>query len=183
MLFNPKPLLLLLILCGSAWSAKAQFIDNVKLGLGGSFLGTGDITVGKVEGEVTHNWNRFFSGSTVLGVGYASGNSYSSFTTRQTLLTQLDENIFFSPFGNDNVYNFKIGTGVSLVYIREHHETEFTSEPNSTEHRVSLGGAMIIEQEILIQQQLIVGLKAMIQPYLNGDIVNSLLLKIGVPLR
>jgi hypothetical protein len=38
---------------------------------------------------------------------------------------------------------------------------------------------MIVEQEITIAKRNLFGLKAMIQPYLNGDIATSVMLKIG----
>ena len=174
-------LALLIFAFGVALTSQAQFIDDVKLGIGREFLGTGDITLNKIEGEVTHKWNRLLSGSTALGAGYRDFQPISTLVSRRTITFQLDENIFFSPFGNDKVYNLKIGTGLSLLYVRERYQEVLASR--DTNQRLRLGGAMIIDQEVLINEQVIIGLKAMIQPYLAGDIANSLVLRIGAPLR
>ena len=167
-------------------SVYSQSGDEVKLGVGVSFLGTGDVYVLKLEGEAIHRWNRHFSGSLAIGAGYGDSRWYENqeYTTlfvRNTTV-HLDGNFFFSPLGNDRAYNFKIGTGPSLMYVRDQSYRSYPGWPQSEgspEHRFSLGGSIIVEQEVRIRQQYTIGLKTMFQPYLNGDGAVTMLVKVG----
>ncbi len=123
----------------------------------------------------------------MLGLGY--GDFYSRkipvpinnsgdivFSQREfspSFVTHLDANFFASPFGNDKLNNLKIGTGASLMYVYDNIGNE------RADHRITFGVNAIIENEISIQQKYLLGLKAMLQPYLNGDINISLMIKFG----
>lgn len=177
--------LAVLLICLSR-NVQGQILDEVKLGLGLSFLGTGDVYVVKLEGEALHRWNRYFSGSLAVGAGYGDSQWYENhaYTTlfSKNATVHLDGNFFFSPFGNDRAYHFKIGTGPSVMYARDQFYRGFSGwrQPEgSPEHRFSLGGSVIVEQEVRIGQQYTFGLKTMFQPYLNGDGAITLLIKVG----
>ena len=182
----PKLCLLSISFAFISQSVPAQLIHEAKAGLGISFLGTGDVLIVKLESEAVHRLNRYFSGSLAIGVGYGDSrwydtNKYATLFSRDATVN-LDGNLFFSPFGNDRAYHFKIGTGPSLMYVRDQSYRDYgvldrTYEPS--EHRFSWGGSVIVEQEVRIKQQYTVGLKTMFQPYLNGDGAITLLLKVG----
>lgn len=164
-------------------SLAAQSRDDIKLGIGASFLGTGDMLIGKLEGEATRKWNRIISNSVALGIGYGDQKFYYNPTYnykslhQQTFTTHLDGNVFVSPFGNDRLYNLKLGTGVSLMYVSDAFPRR--NEAIQRENRASVGINMIMEHEFMLSKKSLIGLKMMIQPYLNGDIASTMLLKFG----
>ncbi len=152
-----KRIALLLIANLMGFICLAQTIDNVKVGMGVSFLGTGDIWAAKFEGEVTKNYNSIISGSVLLGLGRGGNGIY-----QQTFTTNLDGNVFVSPFGNDKAYNFKIGSGLSLMYVSDSYPGDLWFVPS--DRRVSLGANIIMEHEVLIHKKYLLGLKGIIQP-------------------
>ncbi|MEK6476579.1 hypothetical protein WJR50_03555 [Catalinimonas sp. 4WD22] len=182
-----RKIIIILLISVTSVTAYAQSSMDFKLGFGASNLGTGDKLVGKLEGEVSRKWNRILSNSILLGVGY--GDFYSRMVPQPTndpthvtyrerefnpsFLTHLDANVFASPFRNDKIYNLKIGTGASLIYVYDNIDSD------REEHKVSLGMSAIVENEFSLKNGFLLGLKAMMQPYLNGDINLSLMLKVG----
>jgi hypothetical protein len=88
--------------------------------------------------------------------------------------------VFLSPFGNHHRYNLKLGTGLSLMYVADGNLTgDQGFQGRRRDQRASLGYSMIVEQEIAVGKRGLFGLKTMIQPYLNGDIATSVMLKVG----
>jgi hypothetical protein len=163
----------------AAQSANASTVD-VKLGVGASFLGSGDLLVGKLEGELTKKWNRFLSNSVALNFGYGDDNWYSDYPWQRTFTTHLDGNVFLSPFGNHHRYNLKLGTGLSLMYVADSYLVgDRGFQGRRPDRRASIGYSLIVEQEIAVGERGVFGLKTMIQPYLNGDIATSVMLKVG----
>jgi hypothetical protein len=164
----------------AAQSAKTATVD-VKGGIGASFLGSGDVLVGKLEGELTKKWSRFLSNSVALNFGYGDDKWYSDYSWQRTFTTHLDGNVFLSPFGNHHRYNLKLGTGLSLMYVADSYPTgdQGFFGGRRPDRRASLGYSMIVEQEIAVGKRGLFGLKATIQPYLNGDIATSVMLKVG----
>ena len=67
------------------------------------------------------------------------------------------------------------------MYVRDQHyfASILSNSYETPEHRVSVGGNVIVEQEVRVGKRYHIGLKAMIQPYLNRDIANTLLVKLG----
>lgn len=175
-----------LLVTGFSQNVQGQVVDEAKFGFGLSFLGTGDVYVIKLEGEALRRWNRYFSGSLAVGVGYGDSHWYDNYEYStlffRTATAHLDGNVFFSPFGNDRAYHLKIGTGPSLMYVRDQSYRGLPGWRQSEgypEHRFSLGGSVIVEQEVHMRQQFTFGLKTMFQPYLNGDGAITLLIKVG----
>ncbi len=143
-----------------------------------------------MEGELTWKWNKIISSSVLLGMGYgdigpryyrvAVDNNGNYIRQERNIepafVMQADGNVFVSPFGNDKRYNFKIGTGLSLMYVEDTYGRFIGS---SMERRVALGGNAIVEQEVTLAKKYLLGLKTTMQPYLRGDLNFSLLLKVG----
>ena len=172
--------------CLSTHLTYAQWVDEVKLGVGTSFLGSGDVYVAKMEVEAVRNWNRIISSSLALGLGHGDSQWYDNelYSTLSTLnsTAHLDGNLFVSPFGNDRPYHLRIGTGASLMYVRDQFYARtlgFSKVDDGPEHRFSLGTSIILEQEVRIKNRYHLGLKAMMQPYLNSDLAHTLLIKLG----
>ena len=154
---------------------------NIKFGTGAAFHGTGDITTMNQELELGKRINRILSGSAALNAGFGF-NATFLFLRQKIYYTHLDANVFASPFGNTGVYHFKIGTGPSLLYVRDITPGEAFDPTDEIENRFTLGFSVILEQEVQIRQRFTLGLKFMTQPYLNGDIVHTLNLKFGTRL-
>lgn len=151
---------------------------EAKIGAGVAFHGTGDILTSNIEAELGKKINRILSGSAAIHAGYDLEGSSRSWR-QHTSFAHLDINAFASPFGNKGIYNFKVGTGPSLLYVRDLLNSG-TFTPAVQENRLTVGFSVIIEQEVRIRQHYLLGLKFMTQPYLNGDIVHTLSLKAGV---
>ena len=178
-------LLLFAILSVNAQSSSIGKND-LKFGLGGAFLGSGDIRMPKFEAELTTRLNRHFSTSVSLNFGHGVSEGPLAEYPRQIATTaHIDPNIFFSPFGNQGIFNLKIGTGASFMYVNDVYMTSFSSGFGSEdradynfESRYSIGANMIVEPEIRMGRSLI-SVKAIIQPYLNGDISSGVTVKFG----
>ncbi len=72
------------------------------------------------------------------------------------------------------------------MYVRDQSYLDFSgwrSTDGPPEHRFSLGGSVIVEQEVRTKQRYTFGLKTMFQPYLNGDGAITALVKVGKGLR
>ncbi len=183
--FLPVLLISVVVALAVPSRAVAQTTDpstvDVKLGLGASFLGSGDILIGKLEGDLTKKWNRFISNSVSLSLGYGNDKwYYDSYSSQRTFTTHLDGNVFLSPFGNHHRYNLKLGTGLSLMYVSDaYSEGDWQFRGRPRESRASLGYSMIVEQEIALGKRSLFGLKTMIQPYMNGDIATTVMFKVG----
>jgi hypothetical protein len=146
----------------------------------------------EVEGE--RYLSKHFSASLLLGLGYGDlrpldaapppgntpmpGGSGGTAERYPAFIAQVDGNIFYSPLGNDKLYNLKIGTGPSLLYIDGDVKDATEYYANEPE-RLSLGVSMILENEFKIGKHYTVGIKGMLQPYLSGDTNIGLMLKAG----
>lgn len=164
-------------------AAFAQYIDSstvdIKVGLGPSYLKTGTILIGKAEIELTKKWNTYISQAVSVSGGYGDVQFYDKYASasQTAFTTHVDANIFLSPFGNNRYDNFKLGTGFSVMYISEKYPFQniYLPPPN----RVSLGYNLIIENEVAVSRKYLIGVKAIMQSYLNKDIATSVFLKAG----
>lgn len=178
-----KRLFVVLLFILLAKTASAQYIDSstvdIKFGLGPSYLKTGTILIGKAEIELTKKWNKFMSQSVLVSGGYGDVQFYDKYasSSQTAFTTNVDANIFLSPFGNNRYNNFKVGTGFSLMYVSEKYPIQniYLPPPN----RVSLGYSLILENEIPLSGKYLIGVKAIVQSYLNKDIATSVFLKAG----
>ena len=161
--------------------------NDLKFGLGGAFLGSGDIRMPKFEAELTTRLNRHFSTSVSLNFGHGVSQGPLAELPRQIATTaHIDPNIFFSPFNNQGVFNLKIGTGASFMYVNDVYMRSFGPGMGGSEDRAdydfesrySIGANMIVEPEVRMGRSLF-SIKAIIQPYLNGDISSGITFKYG----
>lgn len=173
----------MLLLSLLADTAFAQYIDSstvdIKVGLGPSYLKTGTILIGKAEVELTKKWNTYISQAVSVSGGYGDVQFYDKYASasQSAFTTHIDANIFLSPFSNNRYDNFKLGTGVSVMYVSEKYPIQNIYLPPP--HRVSLGYNLIIENEVALSRRYLIGVKAMMQTYLNKDIATSVFLKVG----
>ncbi len=76
---------------------------------------------------------------------------------------------FFSPFKNHKKHNFKVGTGLSFIYLSETHEDGqigfFTDPYFAVSARSGLGFNAIIDHEIAIGKRYLIGGRIIFQPY------------------
>lgn len=172
-----KKVFVLIFVCCSL-SAFAQN-KSIQLGLGASFLGTGDIFAGVFEAELGYKLNPYFS--TAFGINSAFG--YRNLEQREnTTYQQGNTNVYISPFRNDGKIDLKFGTGVSVNYVLDKRVdwlSSFAPSPFIYESRFSIGLNMIMETTIALEDNFLFGFKGFIQPYSNGDINSGVLLKIG----
>jgi hypothetical protein len=135
---------------------------------------------------LNYQLNPYFTTSASLKYGNAMNEEeYGMAVYRQGNI-----NLFLSPFKNTVKNDFRIGTGISFYKVSEAHYGLFTSTDGllwqpvvSTMRfytRHSLGYNLIIENTYTIKKKILIGAKAFIQPYNNGDMNAGILLKLGV---
>jgi hypothetical protein len=160
---------------------------DIRLGIGVSLLGTGDIPTITVEHEANYQLNRFFTAATSIMYGYSTYNEY-----KVSLYGQGNLNLFFSPFNNHRKNDFRIGTGLSFYGLKEIYPNYFAyaeaiyyknhplPDKLYSYKRNSFGYNLIIENTYTIKKKILIGAKAFVQPYNNGDMNAGILLKLGV---
>ena len=166
-------------------SAKAQKTESkydVRLGLGTSLLGTGDMQTIMFENEANAKLNKYFTLSG--GIGYAKSD-YGVY--EQASFVQLNSNVYISPFKNNRKNDFRIGTGLSAYSIFDAYQSAATyknGELINTEYefdkRNSIGLNLIIENTYSVTDKFLMGLKLFSQLYQNGDINSGIMLKFGI---
>jgi hypothetical protein len=171
--------------------AQVQSTLDFKLGVGRAVLGTGDFGLYRFESELTKKWNKYVSSSLAINVGFGYSNSVG---LRQANSLHADLNVFVSPFGNQRRNNFKIGTGITGIYANvtasqgkrmvydEISKMYVQQEVILTETRRASGFSMIIEDEISVGTRYLLGIKIIVQPYSNADILSGANLKLGIKL-
>ncbi|MCU0390793.1 MAG: hypothetical protein MUE81_06710 [Thermoflexibacter sp.] len=190
-----KTLFFSILLFAFTWESTAQDVRpstvDFKIGIGRALLGTGDYGFYRFENEVTKKWTKWFSTSLVLSIGTGYNNQ---FPIRHINTFHADFNLFVSPFGNQRINNFKIGTGFTVMGANitssfgrrmiydEGRKVFITMEDIRSESRRATGVSMIIEDEISVSKRLILGLKILIQPYSNADILSGFVMKFGFKL-
>lgn len=177
--------LLVLSILGGVHAQQSPKLD-LRIGMGSSFLGTGDIRTSMMENELNYTFNNYLTISGSLA--YAKGGFGGLYASSATFL-QSNANVFISPFKNSKQNDFRLGTGVSY-YDVSHAYTAATflidgelQEVNyKLENRTSIGLNIIVENSYAITDKFIIGLKLFTQPYKNGDINSGVLLKFGINL-
>ena len=161
---------------------------DVKAGLGAILLFANensirhDIMVTGTEGEILMKLNKAVSTSATVNFGYGQRTSIVSADVRfKAFVTQLNGNIFLSPFGNHRRYNMQLGTGASVMFVSDRF-TGAAVEHDKPETVLTTGLNLIFENEFLVGKRASVGLKTMAQAYASGDIAGSLLFKYGLRL-
>jgi hypothetical protein len=131
--------------------------------------------------------NRFLTSSFGINAAYGTQNyEYDNYEhTQKATYVQSNLNLLVSPFGNNRIVDFKIGTGVSFnnIWTRRQDITYVQNGFNllsEYKYENSLGVNMIVETTFKLTDNLLLGLKGFIQPYYNSDINSGILLKFGM---
>jgi hypothetical protein len=180
-----KNLVLTVALLLVGFATKAQEIGSnktdLRLGVGMSLLGTGDMRAVMVENEANFQLGRYFTFAG--GLGYAKSNQG---VRRQASFFQLNANIFLSPFTNLRKNDFRLGGGLSWYSVSDVFESSRTFLNGQIEdidyslsNRTSFGFNIILEHTYSISEKHLIGFKAFTQPYLNGDMNSGIMLKVG----
>ena len=163
--------------------AKQWTNTDIKFGIGRGFMGTRDNSMLTFETELTNKWHRLFSASASANYGLKLSGLSENVSFFHT-----DLNLYYSPFGNHKTGNFKIGTGVSFLYVDDLWESGSYTDVTgmlirefSDEKRKAFGYSIIFEHEILIGRRLLLALRARYQEYSTDSQVN-LGVKFGVKL-
>ncbi|SFE81879.1 hypothetical protein [Thermoflexibacter ruber] len=184
-------ILYLLLLSNFAFAQEKVLTTDLKLGVGRAVLGTGDYQMYRFESELTKKITQWVSASVAIYIGVGYDNTLF---LRQVNAVGTDLNVFLSPFGNHRTHNFKIGTGLTGIYanitasqgrrsIYDSDLNTFTVIENiTTEVRRTTGFSIIVEHEISVGTRYLLGMKAIMQPYSNTDILVGFNLKFGVKL-
>ena len=156
---------------------------DIKFGVGNGFFDPGDNSMIILETEVSNKWNRYIANSISLNYGTmyrGISESLSQF--------HADMNFLFSPFKNNKRSNFKLGTGISYLYVDEvaFLSSRFENGVQIIEYdfskRSSIGTHFIIEHEISITPRHLLGFKASYYSYKSGDSISGISVKFGVKL-
>lgn len=136
---------------------------DLRFGVGTSLLGTGDMQTLMFENEVNVKLNRFIA----LGGGIAYAKSDNGvFETAS--FTQLNTNVYFSPFKNEKRNDFRVGTGLSWYAVSDAHLQFLYYTPNSDvvreeyefDNRNSFGFNVLLENTYTLSDRYLIGLKA-----------------------
>jgi hypothetical protein len=156
---------------------------DIRVGVGYSILGSGDILTFNYINELNYKLNPYFTTSFSMGLGRSlkDGAHTASYT-------QGNLNIFLSPFKNNKRNDFRIGAGLTYYGISGSDNVGFYYENGASyDHydiysRRSSGFNVIFEDSFLVTQKILVGVKLYSQPYFNGDINTGVLIKMGLKL-
>lgn len=179
-------LLSFLLFCSlsSIYAQESDRIADLRVGLGLSLLGSGDLWAHSLDVE----FNQTFSPLLAYSVGLATGRSNNGVFETASYF-QSNANIYFSPFKNNRRNDFRIGTGLSYNWVSDAYIQSrlfdggvVVSENVVFDQRSSLGVNIIIENTVMLSDRLLLGLKLFSQPYFNGDINSGAMLKFGVRL-
>ncbi|MEM1325818.1 MAG: hypothetical protein AAGI23_07690 [Bacteroidota bacterium] len=160
----------------------AQSETDLRLGIGFSFLGSGDLYAVMLENELNHTLNDYFTLSGNIGYGRSNNGVFEAAS-----FLQGNANIFFSPLKNIRRNDLRIGGGLSYCNISDAFQVSGLFRDGGQElavyaldQRTALGFNIIIENTIDLSDRFLLGIKAFTQPYLNGDINSGILMKFGV---
>jgi hypothetical protein len=165
-----KHFIIIIFFClgSSVFAQEKPATVDIRFGVG--MVRMQDIRLYRFENELTKKWNRFLSSSLSLNFAVGGGETIKSLTALNG-----DINVFVSPFGNQKKHNFKLGTGISYMYIQEtesYYRGELfpllrPGEPievltDNIRRGVELN--FIIDYEISIGKRYLIGTRAIMQP-------------------
>ena len=178
----------LLILISTSILAQNPSVKNDKkfdfrFGSGWSLLGTGDYNCITFENELNYRLSRYFTTSASIGLGHsfaeASSSGFSAYFEGNL-------NIFISPFRNNRINDFRIGGGLSVYNVYDnylqsvHYVDGIHYKDYYTRKETALGWTLIFEDTFAVNDKLLIGAKAFIQPFFNGDINSGFTAKVGI---
>ncbi len=158
---------------------------DIRIGIGSSLLGTGDVPTVVLENELNYRMNDFFSASASLSLARGDRENAQFASYEQSNL-----NIFISPFRNNRQHDFRIGTGLTVYKVSDNFliREDFTQGPEvvrtyEPDQRTSSGFNMIIEHGYHFNQHYLLGTKLFFQRYQNRDTNFGLIFKFGFSLH
>jgi hypothetical protein len=156
---------------------------DLRLGMGSSLVGSGDMITTAYENELNYRINSHFAISP--SVGFAKSN-YGVDDIAHYIQGNL--NMFYSPFRNTKSMDFRIGLGASFLEYSSSYEYERYTLLNGREYsryafpvEKSFGVNVILENTVKLTPRLLLGLKAFTQIYF-GNINSGLMVKVGYTL-
>ncbi len=149
--------------------------NSFKYGYGTTFLGTGDFTGNSQYIEYDRNLFSRFSFGLNGTYTYANQSKPEGFEQR-TIAYQGDGNLFFKIFGND-VNRLKLGGGASYresehkftIEIIKDAEDNIIDKIFESNKGTSWGWSGVLEYEVFIVNNIILGSRLMYQQFENGD--------------
>lgn len=122
-------LFLLVSLSFSVYSQETVSKLDLRLGVGFSFLGTGDMVTKTFENELNYYINNNFTKSPSICFAKSIYGVYE-----MTSYTQGNVNFFYSPFKNNKANDFRIGIGGAYLNYSYSFEFERQILPNCIEY-------------------------------------------------
>ncbi len=169
-----KKLLSIFVFCAVLFGANAQSEMrkfDFKIGAGPLFGGIFNNTLLSLDNELTYKMNNYFNASAfvTLSRGGVTNNEELVLGSGPSSSFLGGLNVTLSPFKNNKVNNFKIGTGivwfsVSNTYLSYDDLRTKRYEYFVTDYK-SAGFNLVIEDEYRIFDRYLIGAKL----YLNGD--------------
>lgn len=173
--------ILLVSLSLTVFSQESKF--DFRLGVGSTFLGTGDMLTIAYENELNYNINNYLTVSP--SIGFAKSN-YG--VNNMANYMQGNLNLFFSPFKNNKTNDFRIGLGASLLNYSYSFEFERQTFSNGKDYSRYLfptendfGLNVTLENTLKLSPRLLMGIKGFIQMY-TQNINSGIMLKVGYKL-
>jgi len=156
---------------------------DIRMGLGSSLIGSGDMITTAFENELNYRVNSHFTISP--SIGFAKSN-YG--VNEIANYTQSNMNLFYSPFRNTKSMDFRVGLGASFIEYNYSFEYEGITLSNGREYsryefpvEKSFGVNVIVENTVKLSPRMLLGLKAFTQMYF-GNINSGLMVKVGYTL-
>lgn len=180
---NQLLILLMLALTSSAFAQQTPSKFELKLGLGASLLGTGDMQTILLDNELNYKLNPYFTISGGITFARSNRGAYESSSYGQG-----NVNLFFSPLKNTGSHDLRIGTGLSYIRVSDTWQSQFFQENGEwVEHygfedRAALGVNGILEYSFAITENLSLGAKTFLQVFGNQDLNTGAVLTLGIGL-
>jgi hypothetical protein len=156
---------------------------DLRLGMGSSLVGSGDMLTTAFENELNYRINSRFAISPSIGI---ANSNYGVDDIAHYIQGNL--NMFYSPFRNDKSMDFRIGLGASFLEYSSSYEYERYTLLNGKEYsrydfpvEKSFGVNVILENTVKLSPRFLLGLKAFTQIY-YGNINSGLMVKVGYTL-
>ncbi len=156
---------------------------DIRMGLGSSLVGSGDMITTAFENELNYRINSHFAISP--SIGFAKSN-YGVNEIANYLQGNL--NFFYSPFRNNKSMDFRMGLGASFIDYNRSFEYERITLNNGKEYsrydfspEKDFGVNLILENTVKLSPRFSLGLKAFTQFYIS-NINSGLMVKLGYTL-
>ena len=174
-----KVLMLVIIYCLITSSIIAQDkppLDYMRGGIGLAFLGSGDVLITKLEFEYITPINRRLNFGISSNLGYNRYSDIGSIVPEQGSILQtytihVDPNIYLRTISIGNFHMYT-GLGTSFMFVNDIRQAFLFGEEffNSEDPRFSIGGNLVFQFNYDINADTALALRALTQPYMNGDI-------------